>query len=88
MIGLWLPENGVSFADYAYRYRLEPEICTLSREISSIHLVSIGGGPGVLGVHFRYGARILVTNAQELFITATERNVLPGSDLNLNVWKS
>lgn len=85
MIGLWSPEEGASFADYAYLYQLDTENWTISSEIDSIHMVSSGGGAGMLGVHFRYGAGVLAASEDQLLLSATERNIMLG-DVDVNTW--
>ena len=39
---------------------------------------------GVLGVHFRYGASVLVKDDGSLVLSATERNSVLGSGLAVN----
>lgn len=86
MIGLWSPSEGATFADYAYLYQLDTASWSLSEELQQIHLTSIGGGIGVLGVHFRYGASVLVKDDGSLVLSATERNSVLGSGLAVNEW--
>ena len=88
MVGLWSTSEGATYADYAYLYQINTQNWTLGDEIENIHMVSTGGGAGVLGVHFRYGAGVLVTDAQKLLISATERNSVLGSDLDINNWSN
>ena len=88
LIGLWSPSEGATFADYAYLYQLDTERWTLGEELEQIHMVSSGGAPGVMGVHFRYGAGVYVTPEQKLLVSATERNTVLGSTLATNDWVS
>ena len=60
----------------------------MRHELSSHHLVSPGGAVGVMGVHFRYGAGVSVSEEGELTISATERNSVLGSSLATNEWLS
>ena len=41
-----------------------------------------------MGVHFRYGAGVSVSENGELTVSATERNSVLGSDLATNDWVS
>lgn len=86
MIGLWSPNEGVSFADYAYLYQLDTENWKLGEELAQRHLVSDGGAPGMLGVHFRYGAGVLVTPQKQLMLSATERNTFLSGTVATNDW--
>lgn len=86
MIGLWSLNEGVSFADYAYLYQLDTENWKLGEELSQRHLVSDGGAPGMLGVHFRYGAGVLVTPQKQLMLSATERNTFLSGTVATNDW--
>lgn len=86
MIGLWSPSEGATFADYAYLYKLNTETWTIGEPLDSIHMVSKGGLPGMMGVHFRYGAGIYVDQNGLLTISATERNSVLGSSLATNDW--
>ena len=52
MIGLWSPSEGVTFADYAYLYQLNTETWTIGEALQQIHMVSVGGMAGMMGVHF------------------------------------
>ena len=88
LVGLWSISEGASFADYAYLYQINTQNWTLGNEIQNIHMVSTGGGAGVLGVHFRYGAGVRVTDAQKLLVSATERNSVLGSDMDINNWSN
>lgn len=88
MIGLWSTTEGASYADYAYLYELDTDTWSLGEELNSRHLVSTGGGAGVMGVHFRYGAGVSVSENGELTVSATERNSVLGSDLATNDWVS
>lgn len=88
MIGLWSTTEGASYADYAYLYELDTDTWSISQELSSHHLVSTGGAVGVMGVHFRYGAGVSVSEEGELTISATERNSVLGSSLATNEWLS
>lgn len=86
MIGLWSPEEGATYADYAYLYQLNKQTWTLGEELDQIHLISTGGAAGLLGVHFRYGAGIYVSEDGTWTISATERNSALGSALATNDW--
>lgn len=86
MIGLWSPEEGATYADFAYLYRLDTQTWTIGEELSQIHLISKGGAAGLLGVHFRYGAGVYVSEDAALTISATERNSVLGSALATNDW--
>lgn len=86
MIGLWSPSEGATFADYAYLYRLDTDTWTIGTALDSIHMVSTGGLPGVMGVHFRYGAGTYVDRSGLMTISATERNSVLGSSLATNDW--
>lgn len=86
MIGLWSPSEGATFADYAYLYRLDTETWTIGEALDSIHMVSTGGLPGMMGVHFRYGAGTYVDQSGLMTISATERNSVLGSSLATNNW--
>ena len=88
MIGLWSPSEGATFADYAYLYELNTQNWTLGEALEERHLTSQGGFPGVMGVHFRYGAGVLVTPDQNLMLYASERNTVLGSVLAINDWVS
>ena len=88
LVGLWSISEGASFADYAYLYQINTQNWTVGNEIQNIHMVSTGGGAGVLGVHFRYGAGVRVTGAQKLLVSATERNSVLGSDMDINNWSN
>lgn len=86
MIGLWSPSEGATFADYAYLYKLNAETWTIGEPLESIHMVSKGGLPGMMGVHFRYGAGTYVDQDGLLTISATERNSVLGSSLATDDW--
>lgn len=86
MIGLWSPSEGATFADYAYLYRLDTDTWTIGEALDSIHMVSTGGLPGMMGIHFRYGAGVYVDQSGLLTISATERNSVLGSSLATNDW--
>lgn len=86
MIGLWSPQEGATFADYAYLYRLDTSTWKIGEVLDSIHVISTGGLPGMMGVHFRYGAGVYVDQSGLLTISATERNSVPGSSLATNDW--
>lgn len=86
MIGLWSPSEGATFADYAYLYELNTETWTISEELDQIHMVSVGGVAGMMGVHFRYGANVYVADDGTLTLSATERNSVLGSALVTNDW--
>lgn len=86
MIGLWAPAEGATFADHAYLYQLDTKTWTIGEELDHKHLTSTGGLPGVMGVHFRYGANVYVDGAGKLTISATERNSVLGSSLATNEW--
>lgn len=86
MIGLWSPSEGATFADYAYLYRLDTDAWSIGEALDSIHMVSTGGLPGVMGVHFRYGAGTYVDQSGLLTVSATERNSVLGSSLATNDW--
>ena len=86
MIGLWSPSEGATFADYAYLYELNTETWTISEELDQIHMVSVGGVAGIMGVHFRYGANVYVADDGTLTLSATERNSVLGSALVTNDW--
>ena len=88
MIGLWSPSEGATFADYAYLYELNTQNWTLGEALEERHLTSQGGFLGVMGVHFRYGAGVLVTPDQNLMLYASERNTVLGSVLAINDWVS
>lgn len=88
MVGLWSPSEGATFADYAYLYELNTSDWSISPEIAQVHLISSGALPGVMGVHFRYGAGVLVTEEGRLLLSATERNTVLGSTLMSNSWLS
>lgn len=75
MIGLWPTTEGASYADYAYLYELNTDTWSLGEELNSHHLVSTGGGAGVMDVHFRYGAGVSVSGNGELAVSATEHNL-------------
>lgn len=86
MIGLWSPSEGVTFADYAYLYQLNTETWTIGEALQQIHMVSVGGMAGMMGVHFRYGANVYVADDGTLTLSATERNSVLGSSLATNDW--
>ena len=86
MIGLWSPSEGVIFADYAYLYQLNTETWTIGEALQQIHMVSVGGMAGMMGVHFRYGANVYVADDGTLTLSATERNSVLGSSLATNDW--
>lgn len=86
MIGLWSPQEGATFADYAYLYRLDTNTWKIGEAFDSIHMISTGGLPGMMGVHFRYGAGVYVNQSGLLTISATERNSVLGSSLATNDW--
>lgn len=86
LIGLWSPSEGATFADYAYLYQLNTQNGTLGEELGQIHLKSVGGAVGMLGVHFRYGASVFVGNNDNFIVSATERNSVLGSALATNDW--
>ena len=86
MIGLWSPTEGITFADYAYLYKLDTNTWSISEPLDSIHMISKGGLPGMMGVHFRYGAGVYVNQSNLLIISATERNSALGSALATNDW--
>lgn len=88
MVGLWSPSEGATFADYAYLYELNTSDWSVGPEIENVHLISSGALPGVMGVHFRYGAGVLVTEEGQLLLSATERNSVLGSTLMSNNWLS
>lgn len=88
MIGLWSPTEALSYADYEYLYQLNTENWSVEPVLSERHLISTGGAAGVLGVHFRYGAGVYVSNDRRMMISATERNSVMGSTLTANVWRS
>lgn len=88
MIGLWSPSEGATFADYAYLYELNTQNWTIGDALEERHLTSQGGFPGIMGVHFRYGAGVLVTPDQNLMLYASERNTVLGSVLAINDWRS
>ena len=88
MIGLWSPSEGATFADYAYLYELNTQSWTIGDALEERHLTSQGGFPGIMGVHFRYGAGVLVTPDQNLMLYASERNTVLGSVLAINDWRS
>lgn len=88
MIGLWSPGEGASFADYAYLYQLNTQDWRIGDELAQIHMVSSGGALGMLGVHFRYGAGVLVTPQQTLMLSATERNTFLSGTVVTNDWNS
>ena len=84
LIGLWSQSEGASFADYAYLYQINTQNWTISNELDQIHMVSTGGGIGIFGVHFRYGAGVSVTPDKKLVVSASERN--RGSSMAVNDW--
>jgi len=86
MIGLWSPNEGATFADYAYLYKIDTQTWTPGEELHRIHMISSGGGIGMLGVHFRYGAGVTATPDGRLVISATERNTILGGSLATNDW--
>lgn len=86
LVGLWSPSEGATFADYAYLYQLNTQNGTLGEELDQIHLKSVGGAVGMLGVHFRYGASVFVGNNDNFIVSATERNSVLGSALATNDW--
>ena len=86
MIGLWSPSEGVTFADNAYLYQLNTETWTIGEALQQIHMVSVGGMAGMMGVHFRYGANVYVADDGTLTLSATERNAVLGSSLATNDW--
>ena len=86
MIGLWSPSEGVTFADYAYLYQLNTETWTIGEALQQIHMVSVGGMAGMMGVHFSYGANVYVADDGTLTLSATERNSVLGSSLATNDW--
>ena len=88
LVGLWSTAEGASYADYAYLYEVDTDTWSLGQELDFHHLVSTGGNVGVMGVHFRYGAGISISEDGELTISATERNSILGSDLATNEWTS
>lgn len=83
---LWSPSEGVTFADYAYLYQLNTETWTIGEALQQIHMVSVGGMAGMMGVHFRYGANVYVADDGTLTLSATERNAVLGSSLATNDW--
>ena len=87
MIGLWSPNEGVSFADYAYLYQLDTENWKLGEELSQRHLVSDGGAPGMLGVHFRLRGRRAGHTAKTADAFATERNTFLSGTNARNDWQ-
>lgn len=52
----------MTFADYAYLYQLNTETWTIGEALQQIHMVSVGGMAGMMGVHFRYGANVYVAD--------------------------
>lgn len=86
MIGLWAPNEGATFADYAYLYKIDMQTWTPGEELHRIHMISSGGGVGMLGVHFRYGAGVTAAPDGRLLISATERNTILGGSLATNDW--
>ena len=86
MIGLRSPSEDAAFADYVYLYKLNAETWTIGEPLESIHMVSKGGLPGMMGVHFRYGAGTYVDQDGLLTISATERNSVLGSSLATDDW--
>lgn len=86
MIGLWSPSEGATFADYAYLYQLDTENWSIGDALENIHLTSVGGAVGVLGVHFRYGAGVSLLDDGTFTLSATERNSVLGSSLATNNW--
>lgn len=86
LVGLWSPTEGATFADYAYLYQLNTETWTIGEELDQIHMVSVGGAAGMMGVHFRYGANVYVADDGTLTLSATERNSVLGSALVTNDW--
>ena len=54
--------------------------------LQQIHMVSVGGMAGMMGVHFRYGANVYVADDGTLTLSATERNSVLGSSLATNDW--
>ena len=86
MIGLWSPSEGATFADYAYLYQLDTENWSIGDALENIHLISVGGAVGVLGVHFRYGAGVSLLDDGTFTLSATERNSVLGSSLATNNW--
>ena len=88
MVGLWAPTEGATFADYAYLHRLDTNDWSISPMLKSAHLVSGGSVPGIMGVHFRYGASVRVSDGGKLILYATERNSVLGSTLMTNAWEA
>lgn len=88
LIGLWSPGEGASFADYVYLYQFNTDAFTIGEELMSAHLYSTGGGTGMLGVHFRYGANVFVNSDGSITLSATERNSVLGAALTVNEWNN
>ena len=86
MVGLWSPTEGATFADYAYLYQLNTDSWTVGEALDQCHLTSVGGIPGMWGVHFRYGASVDVSQQGVMTLSATERNSVLGSSLVTNNW--
>lgn len=86
MVGLWSPTEGATFADYAYLYQLNTDSWTVGQVLDQRHLTSVGGIPGMWGVHFRYGASVDVSQQGVMTLSATERNSVLGSSLVTNNW--
>jgi len=84
--------NGLENAKFSEvgRFPLEKDFqgfgLVTEAETDDIYMIGSGGGIGILGVHFRYGAGVTAALDGKLLISATERNTILGGSLATNDW--